>query len=78
MNWCIIFTKKADPIVDDLSQKMLDLFNQEINEDQRTKDYFNPYLEANQKKQEQPIKEKPKKVKKKIKKGPQLSGRSEL
>ncbi|XP_063699749.1 coiled-coil domain-containing protein 134-like [Culicoides brevitarsis] len=82
-NWCINFAKKVDQIVDELSVRMLDLFYQEINEDERTPEYFNPYLEANQKKHAkaengQKDKVKPTKTKKKIKRGPQLAGRTEL
>lgn len=53
---------------------MLDLFIQEINEDQRTRDFVNPYYKGNK------IKEttKSKKPKKRLKKGPQLTSRNEL
>lgn len=82
VNWCINFTKKVDQVVDELSMKMLDLFFQEVNEEERSPEYFNPYLEANQKTQGgadlQKEKGKQQKTKKKIRKGPQLSGRSEL
>lgn len=83
LNWCINFTRRVDPVVDELSLKMLELFFQEINEEERTPEYFNPYLEANQKKQGsgnvENEKNKQKKTKKKLRKGPQLSGgRSEL
>lgn len=82
MSWCISFTKKIDQVVDELSLKMLDLFFQEINEEERSPEYFNPYLEANQKKRGRSDlhkeKNKQTKTKKKIRKGPQLAGRSEL
>lgn len=68
--------------MDELSLKMLDLFFQEINEEERSPEYFNPYLEANQKKHGRgdlhKEKNKQTKTKKKIRKGPQLAGRSEL
>uniref|UniRef100_A0A336JZK6 CSON013684 protein n=1 Tax=Culicoides sonorensis TaxID=179676 RepID=A0A336JZK6_CULSO len=81
LNWCIKYTKQVDQVVDNISMKMLELSYQEINEEERSPEYFNPYLEANQKKQpNQDIRKiNEKKPKKKIKKGPQLTGgRSEL
>lgn len=77
VNWNLNFTRKAEAVVDDLSMKMLNLLNQELNEDQRGADYVNPYLEANQKKPELP-KSAQKKPRKKLKKGPALSSKQEL
>lgn len=69
INWCIAFTRQVDHIVDDLTLKMLSLFNQEVNEDERTEDYVNPYWESSLKK----TTPKPK-LKKKYKRGPSLGG----
>lgn len=77
INWSSNFTRHVDSIVDDLSMKMLNLLRQELNEDERTEDYFNPYLEANQPRPEPP-KMHFKKARKRIRRGPSLSGKQEL
>lgn len=69
LTWCIMFTKQVDHIIDDLTLKMLDLFNQEINEDERSDDYVNPYRELSKK----TVTTKPRRTRPKIKRGPRLS-----
>uniref|UniRef100_A0A182T5G6 Uncharacterized protein n=1 Tax=Anopheles maculatus TaxID=74869 RepID=A0A182T5G6_9DIPT len=64
------YTKTFVQILDEKTIEMLSLLNQEINEDQRSPDYVNPYRETAQSTETQ--KDKPKK-KSKPKKGPSLS-----
>lgn len=74
LNWALNYTRNNfKQIIDQKTLQMLDLFNQEINEEQRTEDYVNPYydnLGSN-------AATKTKKAKKKLKRGPQLA-RNEL
>lgn len=64
------YSKAFVQILDEKSIELLSLLNQEINEDQRTSDYVNPYRETAS--TTEPPKDKPKK-KIKSKKGPSLS-----
>uniref|UniRef100_A0A182NRM8 NR LBD domain-containing protein n=1 Tax=Anopheles dirus TaxID=7168 RepID=A0A182NRM8_9DIPT len=68
MTDALIYTKTFEQILDEKSIELLGLSNQEINEDQRTAEYVNPYREATQ--ATKPTK---KKSKSKPKKGPSLS-----
>uniref|UniRef100_A0A182YHR0 Erk and jnk pathways n=1 Tax=Anopheles stephensi TaxID=30069 RepID=A0A182YHR0_ANOST len=65
------YTKAFVQILDEKSIELLSLLNQEINEDQRTPEYVNPYRETAPQSTEKQ-KDKPKK-KSKPKKGPSLS-----
>jgi hypothetical protein len=71
-NWSIKFSSAFGQILDSKSIEILSLFRQEIDENVRSNDYVNPYR--------QPMTETKglKKQKKKLSKGPQLSGRNEL
>lgn len=61
-------------VIDANSQKMLGLFDQEINAERRQPDYVNPYRVS-----EKPAtSNKTKKAKRKIPKGPQMTNRNEL
>lgn len=57
-------------VVDATSQKLLSIFDQEINEAKRNADYVNPYYN----KLGEKIVAKPKKAKKRLAKGPKLGG----
>jgi hypothetical protein len=69
VNWSITYTRNFNFLLDPETAKMLDLFNQEINEDQRSADYTNPYAI---KKNEPTDKKAKKKNKAKPKKGPRM------
>uniref|UniRef100_A0A182P050 Uncharacterized protein n=1 Tax=Anopheles epiroticus TaxID=199890 RepID=A0A182P050_9DIPT len=66
------YTKTFVQILDEKSIELLNLLNQEINEDQRTPEYVNPYREGTQPVDSETTKSK-KKIKTKPKKGPSLS-----
>ena len=72
-NWSINYSKEFKELLDFKSLEMLNLFNQEINEEARTEDYRNPYRRENT-----PKVITTKKLRKRLPKGPQLSGRTEL
>ncbi|XP_055695412.1 uncharacterized protein LOC129797120 [Lutzomyia longipalpis] len=72
--WAWKMTMQHENVIDERTIEMLNLFNQEINEDQRSEDFVNPYRHsgANEATPEKP--KETKKVRKKLKKGPQLAG----
>lgn len=74
MNKCLEFSKHFyKAVVDINTQKMLSLFDQEINPDKRSDDYMNPYYEkivSSTKKDT--------KLRKKFRKGPHLGSKTEL
>ncbi|KFB35825.1 AGAP002546-PA-like protein [Anopheles sinensis] len=72
MTQALNYSKSFDHILDDKSVEMLGLLNQEINEDQRTDSYVNPYREAAQSTSGENVKTK-KKSKTKTKKGPSMT-----
>lgn len=75
MNKCLAFTKYFyKTVVDSNTQKLLSLFDQEINPDKRSDDYVNPYYERTD---SSTLKD-AKKLRKKIRKGPQLGSKTEL
>ena len=71
MNWCLDFVNEFPQIINEPTSKLMDLLKQEINEELREQDYFNPYYTL---KVKDTNKNNKSKVKKKLKKGPQLSG----
>lgn len=78
LNFSLNFVKHFySQIVDKKSQKMLSLFDQEINPQKRTENYQNPYYSTTEKPTQKQGGTKPKKA---IRKGPQLgsSSRSDL
>ncbi|XP_058129672.1 coiled-coil domain-containing protein 134-like [Anopheles ziemanni] len=72
MTQALNYSKSFDHILDDKSVELLGLLNQEINEDQRTDSYVNPYREAAQSTSGENVKAK-KKSKTKTKKGPSIT-----
>lgn len=77
MTQALNYTKAFEHILDGKSIELLGLLNQEINEDQRTDEYVNPYREV-ETAETTPTKKK-KKDKAKPKKGPSLTpSRNEL
>ncbi|XP_059621142.1 uncharacterized protein LOC132264831 [Phlebotomus argentipes] len=73
IDWALRVTVRHELVIDERSMEMLRLFNQEINPEQRSKDFMNPYRQEI----ELPPPEKPKptkKMRKKLKRGPQLAG----
>jgi ERK and JNK pathways, inhibitor len=66
-NWALGFTRRFEDLLDKDTARMLDLLNQEINEDQRTEDFVNPYYEKKEAKATTK-----KKLKPKTKKGPRM------
>ncbi|GAB0088740.1 coiled-coil domain-containing protein 134 [Sergentomyia squamirostris] len=66
-------TMKYEFVIDEKTTEMLELFNQEINEDKRSEDFVNPYRQKDSEKDRDDIKS-TKKPRKKLKRGPQLSG----
>ncbi|ETN63046.1 hypothetical protein AND_005254 [Anopheles darlingi] len=77
MTQALDYTKAFNHILDDKSIELLGLLNQEINVDQRTDEYVNPYREVETVATEPPKKKK--KDKAKPKKGPSLTpSRNEL
>lgn len=77
INWCIKFTRQFnDRILDEKSQELLWLVEQEINPERRTENFFNPYrAETNDKSDST---KKKKKKAKKLPKGPQMITRDEF
>lgn len=74
LNWALNYTRyNFEQMIDQKTLQMLNLFNQEINKEQRTEDYVNPYYDN----LDNNAATKTKKAKKKLKRGPQLS-RNEL
>lgn len=75
MNKCLAFSKHFfKTVVDNNTQKMLSLFDQEINPDKRSVDYVNPYYEQINSSTTKDAK----KLRKKTRKGPQLGSKTEL
>lgn len=79
INWCLSFARPFyDRVIDDKSQTLLSLLEQEINPDKRRKDYVNPFrADADSTANTTKVK-KPKSAKKKLKRGPQMSKKTEL
>lgn len=74
INWALEFSGHfVTSVFDESSRQLLSLYNQEINVEERTDDYVNPYVETDSKKSDN----NKRKNRKKIRKGPQLT-RSEL
>lgn len=77
INWCLKFARHFyGRIIDENAQILLSLMEQEINPEQRSPNFVNPYRKA-----KEPPGAEPKptaKPKKKLKKGPQMSQRNEL
>ncbi|XP_055904900.1 coiled-coil domain-containing protein 134-like [Eupeodes corollae] len=76
INWCLDFVMHYPHIIDEVIVQLIDLARQEINEDARSPDFINPYYKKVE--VESVPTKKPNRRVKKIKKGPQLSSRSEL
>lgn len=77
INWCLKYSKYFyERIIDAGAQQLLSLVDQEINPDQRTKDYINPYRNSDSVTQTK--NEHKKKLPKKLKRGPQLNAHTEL
>ncbi|XP_053670771.1 coiled-coil domain-containing protein 134-like [Anopheles nili] len=70
MTQALNYSKAFDQILDDKSVELLGLLNQEINEDQRTAEYVNPYRDAVQ---SAPSGKEKLKQKSKLKKGPTMT-----
>ncbi|XP_067623591.1 coiled-coil domain-containing protein 134-like [Eurosta solidaginis] len=70
LNWCNDFVNSMPHIIDEPSVKLMAILLEEINEEQRSADYVNPYYES-RKYQETT---KPKKQRRKLKRGPSLGG----
>ncbi|XP_055853955.1 uncharacterized protein LOC129917804 [Episyrphus balteatus] len=77
INWCLDFVMHFPHIIDEQIVELIDLVGQEINEDTRRTDFINPYYKKVDTEEEIPTK-KTKREKKKVKKGPQLTSRSDL
>lgn len=77
INWGLDFAQNFyNQVIDVKTQKMLSIVRQEVNPELRNDDYVNPYSDENLK---EPPSAKRDKIKRKIRKGPQLgSGNVEL
>uniref|UniRef100_A0A6B2E7K3 Putative erk and jnk pathways n=1 Tax=Phlebotomus kandelakii TaxID=1109342 RepID=A0A6B2E7K3_9DIPT len=73
IDWAWKVTVRHELVIDERTMEMLKLFNQEINPDERSDNFVNPYRQEGD--QTSPEKTKPtKKIRKKLKRGPQLTG----
>lgn len=78
INWCIKFTRQFnDRILDNKSQELLWLAEQEMNPEKRTENFVNPYRSSKADENADAAKKKKKKTKK-LPKGPQMVTRDEF
>lgn len=79
LNWCLRFVRHFNGrIIDDNAQMLLSLLYQEINPDKRQSNFVNPYRTAADKRGADTKANTASKSKKKLKKGPQMSQKTEL
>lgn len=76
IDWSLDYTSNDEyEVLDQATNKMLMLFYEEINPDERNPDYINPYVNAEPPQQPKEPKKKTKKV---LRRGPMLNSRHEL